>query len=144
SDISQTAPELLTRFGFRWLGTGRRPGVSRGWDKHRLLGCCLLSRYLHPQAASLFPTMTRLAPQAALVIFDSRARHAEKRKLGGSTPPLITRQLATCGLVTRPNVIGCLICSTPPVAAAARLRPLFAVRWGTRRARRVILSMRSA
>jgi hypothetical protein len=67
----------------------------------------------------------------------------EKRKVGGSIPPLTTSQPATCGPVTRPNVTCYWTCSTAFVAAVARSRPLFAVRWGTRGARRMILSVRT-
>jgi hypothetical protein len=45
--------------------------------------------------------------------------------------------------VTRPNVTCCGICSASLVTVAARSRPSFAVRWGTQRARRMILSMRT-
>src|SRR5262245_43144050 len=58
-------------------------------------------------------------------------------------PPLTTDQLATSGPVTRPNILHYWICSAPQVTVAARRRPPFAVRWGTRGARRMILSMRT-
>jgi hypothetical protein len=66
----------------------------------------------------------------------------EKRKVGGSTLPLTTNQLATCAAVIRPNVFCCWICSALLVTAAARSRPSVAVRWGTRGARHMMLSMR--
>jgi hypothetical protein len=43
--------------------------------------------------------------------------------------------------VTRPNVFCCWICSGLLVTEAARSRPSFAVRWGTRGARHMILSV---
>jgi len=67
----------------------------------------------------------------------------EKRKVGGSTPPLTTSQLATSEPVTRLNVSCCGICSALLVTVTARSRPSFAVCWGTRGARRMILSMRT-
>jgi hypothetical protein len=39
------------------------------------------------------------------MIFDSHERQAEKRKVGGSTPPLTTSQLTSYGPVTRPSVV---------------------------------------
>jgi hypothetical protein len=45
--------------------------------------------------------------------------------------------------VTRPDASRCWICSALLVTVAARSRPSFAVRWGTRGARRMILSVRT-
>jgi hypothetical protein len=71
------------------------------------------------------------------------AKPAEKRKVGGSTPPLTTSQLAACEPVARPNASRYWFCSALPLPVAARSRPSFAVRWGTQGARRMILSMRA-
>jgi hypothetical protein len=67
----------------------------------------------------------------------------EKRKVGGSTPPLTTSQLATRKPVTRHNVSHRWICVAFLVTVAARSRPSFAVRWGTRSARHMIISIRA-
>jgi hypothetical protein len=45
------------------------------------------------------------------MIFDGHERLAEKRKVGGSTPPLPTNQLATSGPVNSPNVSRRWACS---------------------------------
>jgi hypothetical protein len=72
------------------------------------------------------------------------AKPPEKRKVGGSTPPLTTSQLATCGPVTRLNVSRRWICSASLVTVTARSRPSFSACWGTRRVRPMILSVRLA
>jgi len=54
-------------------------------------------------------------------------------------PPLTTSQLATCGLVTRPNAFCRWTCPALLVTVAASSRPSFAVRWDTRGARHMIL-----
>jgi hypothetical protein len=53
---------------------------------------------------------------------------SEKRKVGSSTPPLTTNQLATRGPVTRPNISCRWICSAHLVTVTARSRPSFAAR----------------
>ena len=78
------------------------------------------------------------------LLFGQRRTHRvvflpEKRKVGGSTPPLTTTQLTTDGPVTRPNVLCCWICSALLMTVDARSRPSFAVHWGTRGARHVML-----
>jgi len=77
------------------------------------------------------------------MIFDSPWTPGWKAEGRRFDPPLTTDQLATSGPVTRPNVLHYWICSAPQVTVAARRRPPFAVRWGTRGARRMILSMRT-
>jgi hypothetical protein len=82
-------------------------------------------------------------PGLEVLQFGWHVRQPEKRKVGGSTPPLTTSQLSTHRPVTRPNVSRCWICSTLLVTVAACSRPSFAVRWGTRGARGMIFTART-
>jgi hypothetical protein len=52
--------------------------------------------------------------QAQLCPLRPRSSQPEKRKVGGSTPPLTTSQLAVCGPVTRLKVSHRWICSGSP------------------------------
>jgi hypothetical protein len=111
---------------------GRRPrppipGSQTGSQRRQALG------HITRQPAMVCAARWPIRPRPATC--GDAADAPEKRKVGGSTPPLTTSQLATCGSVTRKNVFCRLICSASLLTVAARTRPSFAVRWGTRGAR---------
>ena len=154
-------PEIIAHYGgLRVLvPTASPPGITRAWSRHRNVPLTsqvhlFSARPYRPGQGPITSAVDtnrwrpgffsqRLSPAAPSDLGMPRLTLPEKRKVGGSTPPLTTSQLATHGPVARLNVFCCWICSAPQVTVAARSRPSFAVCWGTRSARHMILSMRT-
>ena len=108
----------------RTLAALTRLGSQTGSQRRQTPG------HTRPRRAMVSPARSLIRPRPATC--SDGADAPEKRKVGGSTPPLTTTQLATYGPVTRPNVLCCWIYSAFLVTVAARSRPSFAVRKGTR------------